>query len=121
LKGYLMTVSVIEVAKCAHEAAYEAATNVAVSPMIVYGYGKSETVNDGVCGFASVEFPDARKKWFKELVAAGIVTRNDWGKGGYIWVGDFGQSYTRKREYARVYAEVMSRAGYTCRFNARID
>lgn len=64
-------------------------------------------VADGVCGFASVHFGPANKKFAKFLIEKGIAKKDSYYGGAYIWIGDYGQSMQKKEAYARAFAEVL--------------
>ena len=96
----------------AHEKGHESATEVIPTPMVVGGYnhltGKTThypPVMDGVCGFAEVCFKGTTSwaRWAKKNlnVSRGYPT------GLRLWIGDYGQSLTRKEAYARAYAKVL--------------
>ncbi len=64
-------------------------------------------VADGLCGFAWINIKPARGKFVNWLKKAGIG-RTDSYYGGYtVWVSEFGQSVTRKENYARAFAKVL--------------
>jgi len=88
-------------------------------PMLIQGYAP---VMGGVCGFAGVKFPDARKPFAKWLVKEGIARKN-YGTGIYVNMGFEigGQSLTIKEHYASAFASVCAKHGIECRVESRID
>ena len=78
-------------------------------------------VADGLCGFAWINIKPARGKFVTWLKKAGIG-RTDSYYGGYtVWVGEFGQSVTRKENYARAFAKVLGDNGITAYNMSRLD
>lgn len=79
-----------------------------------------DIVNDGPCGFAWITLRPgncalalfARKRGVMDKAYGGGVSR---------WVGEFGQSITRKEAYARAYAKVLQAEGYTAYSGSRMD
>ena len=92
------------VSQLAHEKGHEAATAVTPTPMVVQGY-EDTPVMDGICGFGWIWFKGNTRwgRWAKKNLGAG----KSYPGGLQIWVGDYNQSYTRKAEYARAYAQVL--------------
>ena len=78
-------------------------------------------VSDGPCGFAWINIKPARGKFVNWLKKAGIG-RTDSYYGGYtVWVSEFGQSVTRKENYARAFAKVLGDNGITAYNMSRLD
>lgn len=79
-----------------------------------------EIVEGGVCGFAWITIKPARGKfvsWCKENKMGQTSSM-----GGFtIWVGEFGQSMTRKEEYARAFAKVLNSHGIKAYAESRMD
>lgn len=84
---------------------------------IVTDYG-IET--EGLCGFAWVVIRPATSSFARWLKQRGIG-RTGYGGGTHIWVSEFGQSYERKEQYARAYAQVIKDAGLTAYWDSRLD
>jgi hypothetical protein len=116
----------------AHTAGITAATNAKVRPMVV-GSPKSifsdeldETkptyfVDDGVCGFAEIIVKPGNSRFANWLKAQKIAEKRYYGSGISIWVSNFGQSYQRKIEYARAFAEVLRQENIDARATGRLD
>jgi len=78
-------------------------------------------VADGVCGFAWVNIKPARGKFVKFL-KDNDIGRTDSYYGGYtVWVSEFGQSVTRKENYARAFTSVLRENGLTAYNMSRMD
>ena len=78
-------------------------------------------VADGMCGFAWVNIKPARGKFVKFL-KDNDIGRTDSYYGGYtVWVSEFGQSVTRKENYARAFTSVLRENGLTAYNMSRMD
>jgi len=78
-------------------------------------------VADGLCGFAWVKIFPARGVFVTYLKKAGIGSTNGY-EGGYdIWVRGYGQSVTRKEEYAQAFAKVLNSYGINAYAQSRLD
>ena len=66
-----------------------------------------ELVNDGVCGFASVQIKPANHRFAKWLLAKGYARKDSYHGGIAVWVHEFGQSYERKSKFAGAFASVV--------------
>ena len=78
-------------------------------------------VADGVCGFAWINIKPARGKFVKFL-KDNKIGRKDSYYGGYtIWVNQFGQSMTRKENYARAFTKVLTDNGLKAYSMSRMD
>lgn len=67
-------------------------------------------VPEGVCGFAWINVNPGNcplANWLKKNRGA----RKDYYGGVSVWIGEFGQSMTRKEAYADAYAKVLTDAG----------
>jgi len=116
----------------AHTAGIAAATQARVQPMIV-GQAKSafsneidETkpthfIEDGVCGFAEVIVKPGNSRFANWLKKQKIAEKRYYGSGVSIWISDFGQSYQRKIEYARAFAEVLRKENINASATGRLD
>ena len=78
-------------------------------------------VNDGVCGFAWVNIKPARGGFVKFLKDNKIGRKDSYYGGWTIWVSEFGQSVTRKENYARAFAKVLGDNGITAYNMSRLD
>lgn len=116
----------------AHQAGLDAVKELTVVPMVVgeetYPFsGKLDTskpmeyIADGVCGFAWINIKPATSKFARWLKNQKIADTDSYYGGITIWVGDFNQSYQKKMEYARAYAEVLNAAAYNARAMGRLD
>lgn len=81
--------------------------------------GKTWYETEGVCGFAWVAFAGNTPfgRWAKQ---AGIASKH-YPTGLSVWVGEFGQSMTRKEAYAHAYANVLAHAGVPAHAGSRMD
>jgi hypothetical protein len=77
-------------------------------------------VNDGVCGFASVNVKPANCKFAKFLVANGLG-RKSFNGGVSMSVRDFNQSLTKKEAYAYAFASVLNEYGIKAHVESRMD
>jgi len=116
-----------ERANAAGKAAAEAAVPV---PMVVQQHAdvtdddsrvlKQWVVDDGVCGFAWVTIHPGNCSfalWLKKNHGAKKAYRG----GMMIWISEYGQSMTRKHEYAKAYAQVIRDAGVDAYSGSRMD
>lgn len=79
-------------------------------------------VNEGLCGFAWVWFPDARQKFNKWMLEQEFAIKSHEG-GVKIWGSAFwhGQSIERKEFGARAAKEVFEAYGIKCYVGSRLD
>lgn len=92
---------------------YVAGTDAIPTPMIVSGY-EHEPVMGGACGFAWVNFKMAKglgRKFGRWLCDNGYGRKDNYYGGCTIWIGDHGQSMTRKEAHAHAMAATLQRAG----------
>ena len=78
-------------------------------------------VADGLCGFAWINIKPARGKFVTWLKKADIGRKDNYYGGYTIWVSEFGQSVTRKENYARAFAKVLGDNGITAYNMSRLD
>ena len=78
-------------------------------------------VADGLCGFAWINIKPARGKFVKFLKDNDIGRKDSYYGGYTIWVSEFGQSVTRKENYARAFAKVLGDNGITAYSMSRLD
>ncbi len=88
------------------------------TPMLIEGY--SEPIYDGLCGFAWILIPDARKGFGRWL------RNNKIGYPGYrsgqcIPAETEGQSFERAKAYAEAFATVLKMNGIECYVDSRLD
>jgi len=116
------------------EAGRKAAENCEPHPMVV-GEAKSivsdeidyskpvHYVNEGLCGFAWVWFPDARKKFNKWMVERDFARPDSYRGGVQIWGSAFwhGQSVERKAYAAEAAQAVFESYGIKCYADYRLD
>ncbi len=98
----------------------KAGREVFVQPMVVSYGGKTEIIEDGLCGFASVNFQGNTSfgKWAK---ANNKAKKNYSGGGLYIWVSEFNQSYTKKSAFASAFARVLMENGINASMESNLD
>ena len=77
-------------------------------------------VNDGVCGFASVNVKPANCKFAKFLVANGLG-RKSFNGGVSMSVRDFNQSLQKKEAYAHAFSRVLNDYGIKAYAESRMD
>jgi len=129
----------VRITKEAFEAGITAMKGTTPIPMVVQQHTnmlddkspvtQSWVINDGVCGFAWINFKannTPNRKFLAGLKKAGMVgEHNQWSKdisGGYTyWVSDGGQSMTRKEVFAHAYVQVLQNNGITAYVHSRID
>jgi hypothetical protein len=114
------------VADAAGRAAAEAATPV---PMIVQQHAnmlndrsavvREWRIPEGVCGFAWVWFK-GNTPWGRWAKKTGLASKG-YPAGLQVWIGDYGQSMTRKEAYARAYAKVLRDYGIDAYAQSRMD
>jgi hypothetical protein len=120
------TITVKDLYAKAHEAGMLAAEKCIPNPMGVVSIvdGKPQSlviIEDGVCGFAWVNIRPARGAFVNYLKDLGIGSVDSYYGGYTIWVSDFGQSMTRKHEYAKAFARVLESWCITANAHARMD
>jgi hypothetical protein len=104
----------------AHKAGMQAGNDITPTPMTVVGGGRSYFVGEGVCGFASIVIKPARGKFVQWLKANKNTYKHYYG-GIAIFVGEFGQSLTRKEAYASAFVKVLASAGLNAHVDSRMD
>lgn len=79
-------------------------------------------VPQGVCGFASVITSEhGNSKFVKYLKSIGEGDKYYYG-GYYVkWVREFGQSYEKKVDYAKAFADVLNSYGIKAAIESRLD
>ncbi len=104
-------------------AGMSAGTNVTPNPMIVSGY-EDQPVMDGACGFAWVNFKmksGLARKFGKWLIDNDYARKDNYYGGCTIWIGDHGQSMSRKSAHANAMANVLQEAGIDAHGMSRMD
>jgi hypothetical protein len=116
----------------AHQAGLAAGNAAEVVPMTVQQHANPADdaspvvqqwhVAGGVCGFAWVSVKPGNSSFAKWLVANGKGRTDHYAGGVTVWVGEFGQSMTRKEAYAYAFANTLQAAGITRAYaNSRMD
>ena len=82
---------------------------------------KTYYVSDGMCGFAWINIKPARGKFVTWMKKNNIGRKDSYYGGWTVWVSDFGQSVTRKENYARASAKVLGDYGITAYNMSRLD
>jgi len=98
----------------------DAAEAVTPRPMIVEGMGRTYYVEDGVCGFAWVNWK-ANTAWGRWTKATGRTRRDSYLGGQTLWVSDFQQSMARKEAYANAFSNVLAQCGIDAHPGSRMD
>lgn len=104
----------------ADAAGRDAAEAVRPTPMIVEGMGRTYYVEDGVCGFAWVNWK-ATTAWGRWTKATGRTRKDSYYGGQTLWVSAYQQSMARKEAYARAFAKVLSDHGIDAHAGSRMD
>ena len=134
-KGFVMKSNMktpSEIYSEAHSAGMAAGHGCTPTPMVVgtpttplgddIDYSKDTYyVADGLCGFAWINIKPARGKFVTWLKKADIGRKDNYYGGYTIWVSEFGQSVTRKENYARAFAKVLGDNGITAYNMSRLD
>lgn len=107
-------------------AGYDAVEKLQVRPMTVTDGKQSWFVEDGVCGFAWIDFGErANGPLGKFMLGNKLARRGQAGtgqnKGFYVWVSDFNQSEQKKAAYADAFARVFKEAGFDAWAGSRLD
>ena len=79
-----------------------------------------DVVPDGPCGFAWITIRPGNSS-FAIWAKRNRIADRAYGGGVSIWVGEFGQSMTRKEAYASAYAETLRAAGVKAYSGSRMD
>lgn len=78
-------------------------------------------VPDGPCGFAWVNVKPGNSRFANWLKKNGLGRRDSYYGGVSVWVREFGQSMTRKEEYAYAFAKTLRAEGVEAWANSRMD
>lgn len=76
---------------------------------------------EGMCGFAWINIKPANSSLAKWLLAVGRATVDSYHGGVTIWIGQYGQSWKRKAEYARAAAALLKAHGVRAVAMDRLD
>ncbi len=82
---------------------------------------KTYFVEDGVCGFASVNVKPGNSKFAKFLKEMGMARRDSYNGGVSMSVHEYNQSLQKKEAYAYAFAKVLREAGVNARVESRMD
>jgi hypothetical protein len=103
--------------RLAHESGLSAAELCVPTPMKVVGFS---VVMDGLCGFAWVQIPDARRGFARWVVRSGHG-RPGYRGGARISAARLSQSIDRAVAYAKAFASVLQLNGIPCKVESRLD
>ena len=103
----------------AHMAGMEAGYAIRPRAMVVHGEGQDWLVNEGLCGFAWVNFK-GNTAFGRALMKRGIC-RKGYPSGLTLWIYQFNQSWERKKAYAQAYAKVLNENGVEATWGERLD
>jgi hypothetical protein len=78
-------------------------------------------VPEGVCGFAWIIVRPGNCRFANWLKRQNLAKHDSYYGGVTIWVGEYGQSMTRKEAYAHAFATVLRDAGITAYPYSRMD
>jgi len=120
-----------EIVRHAKEVGAEAVRNLHVVPMTVVEAdvltgrpkpgGARYVVDDGVCGFASINVKPGTSRFARYLVESGLASRDHF-RGGVTWyISDFNQSLQRKEAFAFAAASVLRGYGIKAYASSRMD
>ena len=98
----------------------DAAEAVRPVPMIVEGMGRTYYVEEGVCGFAWVNWK-GNTAWGRWTKATGRTRKDSYHGGQTLWVSAYQQSMARKEAYARAFAKVLNDCGIEAHVGSRMD
>jgi hypothetical protein len=87
------------------------------TPMKVIGF---DVEMEGMCGFAHVRVPDARKDFARWAVRSGKGSKH-YISGATIYANVNSPSYDRRVAYAEAFAAVLSLNGVECSVHSRLD
>ena len=111
------------IVKEASNAADKAGKGAVPTPMRITGYGRTEVVDDGVCGFAWLNI-GGRGKFAAWLKQEGYAKKSYY-KGYDIWSSNFynynGQSYERKMKAMGAASSVLTKHGIKNYVDGRLD
>jgi hypothetical protein len=116
----------------AHKAGMEAGNAAVPTPMCVVEHANAFDDNspvvrayapiaEGVCGFAWISVRPGNSAFARWLKRSGNGRTDSYYGGVSVWVSQFGQSYERKRAYARAFAEVLTAEGVKAYASGRLD
>jgi hypothetical protein len=101
----------------AAEAGRLAATSTVPTPMSISGFGIEM---DGLCGFAWVRVPDARRGFARWVIKTDRAYRH-YQSGAQIFAKRDSQSVDRARAYATAFAATLRHNGVECEVESRLD
>jgi hypothetical protein len=101
----------------AHGAGQIAARNCVPTPMQIAGSG---IVMEGMCGWATIRVPDARRGFARWLVKSGMGDRH-YLSGAVVHAKSGGPSIDRAIAYANAFAAVLRLNGLECATESRLD
>lgn len=81
-------------------------------------------VSEGACGFAWVNFKmkaGLARKFGQWLIKNDYARKDNYYGGCTVWIGDHGQSITRKEAHAHAMAKVLQEAGIDAYGMSRMD
>ncbi len=76
-------------------------------PMVIQGYAP---ITEGMCGFAQVRVKPGNSAFANWLKKQGHMSPDSYTGGVYHYVGLYGQSWERKRAFARAMSSVLAEA-----------
>ena len=115
----------------AHQAGLNAVLSANVTPMIVTeranplddssSVKRAYFVDDGVCGFASVQIKPANSKFAKFLLDRQLARKDSYRGGIAMPVREFNQSLQKKEAYAYAFSSVLNANGVKSYVESRLD
>lgn len=105
----------------AEAAGRQAVANATVEPIVVQDNhtGKSWLIEDGLCGFAWVQF--AGNTAFGRWAKANGLARKGYPNGLQHWIRGYGQSVAKKEAYAQAFASILQQNGIQAYSGSRLD
>lgn len=92
-----------------------------ITPMVVTGGGERYVVEDGVCGFASVNIKPGNSTFARWLKKNEYARKDSYNGGVTYYVHEFGQSLAKKETYAYAFAQVLRDNGFRASAMSRMD
>jgi hypothetical protein len=90
---------------------------ITATPMKIGGY---PVEMEGLCGWANVRIPDARRGFGRWVVRSGAGHRHH-RSGAAIYASHDSQSFDRAVAYANAFAAVLKLNGLECEVESRLD
>lgn len=90
-------------------------------PMTVTDGTNTWTIDEGMCGFASINISPARGSFVQYLKKLNIGYSDSYLKGYTVSANTKSQSYERNKAWATAFADVLNSEGINATVHSRID